>query len=138
MLAVTAYTKDYIGECRANIRAQLAAYDKLVAAAPAKSERIVEAFDRHFFNNLVLVLDHFFMHRARAQEGKDGNPANEVRLLCNAIMTGGNTMGADKTIKFDPAKSVTKFKMGDAVALDKKSFLALSNAFFDEIQKKFS
>ena len=39
-------------------------------------------------------------------EGKDGNPLNEVRILCNSMMNNNNKMCADKTIKFDSAKSV--------------------------------
>jgi hypothetical protein len=58
-------------------------------------------------------------------EGKDGNPANEVRVLCNAIMNNDSTMSADKTIKLDPAKSISKYKVGDKIKLNKEAFVAL-------------
>jgi hypothetical protein len=71
-------------------------------------------------------------------EGKDGNPANEVRVLCNAIMNNDSTMSADKTIKLDPAKSISKYKAGDKIKLNKEAFVALFKAFFAEIEGKYS
>lgn len=112
MLCVTTYTKDYVSSCSSKIEAQLAAYRGLVEAAREnagdKSESSAPAatFESLFFNNLVLVLDRFFVHRARGLEGKDGNPLNEVRLLCDSILQKDGVMTADKTIKYDPAKSV--------------------------------
>jgi hypothetical protein len=45
---------------------------------------------------------------------------------------------ADKTIKYDPAKSVLKYKIGAEISLNEKSFATLSKAFFEEIEKKSS
>lgn len=64
------------------------------------------AFEQSFLANLVLVLDHFFVHRTRALEGKDGNALNEVRMLCDSILLNDSVMTANKTIKYDPARSV--------------------------------
>jgi hypothetical protein len=55
----------------------------------------------------------FLVHRARGLEGKDGNPLNEVRMLCDSILQKDGVMTADKTIKFDPAKSVLRLQPGD-------------------------
>jgi hypothetical protein len=82
MLSVSSYTKDYVDACRAKVAAQLASYRKVLAAKPSG----IDAFERRFFNHMILALDHFFLHRSRNMEGKDGNPLNEVRMLCNAIM----------------------------------------------------
>lgn len=43
--------------------------------------------------------------------GKDGNPLNEVRILCNSIMNNNGIMSKDKTIRLNPEKSVLIFKI---------------------------
>ena len=93
MLCVNNYTQKYIDECRSRVAAQVSAYQALVATArnqTATDEPLVgaaiEAFEPHFFNNMVLALDSYFVHRTRAIEKKDGNPLNEVRMLCNSIL----------------------------------------------------
>ncbi len=91
MLCINNYTQKYIDECRSRVAAQVSAYQTLVATArnqtatgePPLNAAIV-AFEPHFFNNMVLALDNYFVHRARALEKKDGNPLNEVRMLCNS------------------------------------------------------
>jgi hypothetical protein len=49
---------------------------------------------------MALVLDHYFCHRPRTLEKKDGDPLNEVRVLCNSLMSNDGIMVADKTIMF--------------------------------------
>jgi len=44
-----------------------------------------ETFEPILFNNLVVVLDGYFVYRTRGIEGKDGNPLNEVRMLSHSI-----------------------------------------------------
>lgn len=90
MLCVNNYTQKYIDECRSRVAAQVSAYQTLVASARNQAvtneplfDAAIEAFEPHFFNNMVLALDSYFVHRARAIEKKDGNPLNEVR--CCAI-----------------------------------------------------
>jgi hypothetical protein len=128
MLGVASYPKAFVDGCRARIDAQLAAYDGLDADA---------AFERELFTNLVLVLDHMFMHRLRGKEGKDGNPANEVRLLTGSLLDHGGVMTGEKSIKYDAAKSVTGIALGEPVVLDEKSFRLLADAYFAEIEKRF-
>src|SRR6266478_4146954 len=137
MLCVNNYTQKYIDDCRSKVTAQVSAYQALVAAARNKTatdkpllNAAIEAFEPHFFNNMVLALDNYFVHRARAIEKKDGNPLNEVRMLCNSIMNNNNRMCADKMIKFDPAKSVLKYRVGDEIKLNEADFILLSSAFF--------
>jgi hypothetical protein len=63
-------------ECRSSMGSQLVAYKDLVSAAGAgKSvfKKAADSFALLFFNNLVLVVDSFFLHRSRMLEGKDGN-----------------------------------------------------------------
>jgi hypothetical protein len=138
MLAVTKYAQDYIDDCRAQMEAQLAAYKKLVSATAKGKASAVESFEPLFFNNLTLVLDHYFVHRTRAIEGKDGNPLNEVRMLSNSILLNHAVMGADKTIKYKPETSVSKISIGDEIRLDESQFRPIFKAFFAEIQDKFT
>ena len=145
MLCVNNYTQKYIDECHSRVAAQVSAYKTLVATARNKTSTdepllnaAIEAFEPHFFNNMVLALECYFVHRARAIEKKDGNPLNEVRMLCNSMMNNNNMMCADKTIKFDPAKSVLKYGVGDKIQLKEADFMRLSSAFFDEIERKYS
>jgi hypothetical protein len=86
---------------------------------------------------MVLALDSYFVHRARAMEKKDGNPLNEVRMLCNSMMNNNNMMCADKTIKFDPTKSVLKYRIGAEIKLNEADFMLLSSAFFAEVESKY-
>ena len=133
MLGVSSYAKDYVGVCRTQVAAQLASYRKVLAAKPAG----IDAFERQFFNHMILALDHYFMHRLRNREGKDGNPLNEVRMLCNAIMENKGRMSADKTIRYKPEISILKLGIGDEVRLNAEDFARLSAAFFDAIEEKY-
>src|SRR4051794_10245305 len=122
MLAVNAYTPDYIEACRANVEAQLAAYAALVSATGPDQAAALASFEPLFFNNLTLVLDYAFVHRTRAMEGKDGNPLNEVRMLGNAILSNHAVLAVDKTIKYKPEASVLKLSIGDDVRITEAQF----------------
>jgi hypothetical protein len=143
MLAVNKYEKTYIETCRRQVDAQLAAYDDMVAArgneSPHKDKRdaAIAAFEQHFLRHMILALDRYFVHRTRALEKKDGNPLNEVRMLCTSITEGHDTLQADSTIKYDPARSVLKLRIGDEIRLSVDGFRKLSRAFFDDLHEKF-
>ena len=74
-----------------------------------------EAFEALFFNNLTLVLDRYFVHRLAGAnyEGKDGNPLNEVRIVCDSLLNNNGILRADKQIKLTPERSVVKLHVGD-------------------------
>jgi hypothetical protein len=140
MLAANTYAPDYVDDCYSQVEAQLVAYKVMATgglAAPA-APGATEAFERLFFNNLIVVLDACFAHRTRALEGKDGNPANEVRMLAASILRNKAVLAADKTIKYKPEASVSKLKIGDEIRVDEAGFRAIFEAFFAEIRKKFS
>ena len=63
---------------------------------------------------------------------------NEVRVLCNSMLLHDNVMTADGSIKLQPAKSVLKLLYDDAIALNEANFVAVSTAFFDEIERRVS
>jgi len=144
MLGVRKYTQDYIDRCRSRVDADVSAYRELVAAArkdaardSAQLDSAIEDFKARFFNNMALVLDHFFVHRLRTVEGKDGNPLNEVRVLSDSLMNNKGIFTADKTIKLNPSKSVLKYEVGDAIKLNEADFLLISEAFFSEVESRY-
>src|SRR3989442_9171053 len=75
-------------------------------------------FEVRFFNDQVLLLDQMFGHRLTGIEGKDGNPLDEVRALCNSIPLNQGKLQVDKlpgwpnsagaSIKLPPENSVMK------------------------------
>lgn len=125
MLSISSYPRAYVEACRGRIADQMAAY----AALPA-----TPAFDGPFFRHMLLALDHYFDHRARGQEGKDGGPLNELRLLCNGVMQDGR-MAADKQIRLKT--TVTGLTSGDEIVLDAGRFEALAAAVFADIEGKY-
>jgi len=50
---------------------------------PGKSA--VASFEPVFFNNLVMVLDGYFVHRSGTPEGKDGNALNELHFCKTTV-----------------------------------------------------
>jgi hypothetical protein len=142
MLGMRTYPQSYIDACRARVEADLRAYRKQVGKTSGKE------FEARFFNNQVILLDHMFVHRLMAIEGKDGNPLNEVRVLCNSLLLNQGKLQVDKlagwpnsagaSIKLPPEKSVLKLRVGDDVKLSEPDFVRLAKAFFAEIEAKFT
>ncbi len=138
MLGMRKYTQKYIDGCRESVESDLAAYRKMAGAAgKGRSSRAAQVFESTFFNNMVLVLEHSFVHRLRTVEGKDGNPLNEVRLLADSMLTNNNKMKSDRSIKLSPETSVLKYREGDEIKLSENDFTQLSKAFFAEIENKY-
>lgn len=153
MLCMNNYPQSYIDDCRARVAAQVSAYKTFVATMKKQTaidalDAAIETFEPNFFNNLVLALELSFVNRARTIEGKDGNPLNEVRMLAYAILYNNGIMSAAphhlfadgrtvKTIKYDPAKSVLKYRIGDEIKLTEADFIRLSAAFFADIERKY-
>jgi len=133
MLAMTRYPQEYIAECRSRIASDVEAYKSVAAAAGDAAA----AFEPVFFNNMVMVLDAYFVHRTRALEGKDGNALNEVRVLCSSMMLHDGVMTADKSIKLSPDDSVAKVQFGEKIALGARDFSRLSAAFFSELESRY-
>src|SRR6266487_2582250 len=142
MLGMKTYPQDYIAACRARVDADLRAYREQVGKAPSKE------FEGRFFNDQVLLLDYMFVHRLTGVEGKDGNPLNEVRILCNSIMYNNNIMSADNyhkvasqagltSIKLNPERSILKYEVGDEIKLKEADFVHLFKAFFAEIENRY-
>ena len=142
MLGVKSYTQDHIDAARARVDAAGSRYGAVARAAKktkaAPLGKALAAFEPEFFNNMVLVLDSFFTHRLRGVEGKDGNPLNEVRILCASLVENDGRLALDKTIKWKPEQSVLGYAAGDEIRVTEADFVRLAEAFFAEIEQKFT
>ena len=139
MLGVRKYERSYVEACEAKVDSDVAAFKKLAAAArkSGASARALGAVESIYFNNMVLVLDHLFVHRLRTVEGKDGNALNEVRVLGDSIMLHGGTMTPDKSIKLTADNSILGYDEGNHIDVNEADFVRLAKAFFAEIGEKF-
>jgi hypothetical protein len=144
MLSVNSYAPEYVDACRSNVDMTVAAYENLLAAArtangtdTAPLDFAVSSFEPPFYHHLVLALDCYFNHRSRNLEGKDGNPLNEVRVLCASITQNEGKFAADRTIKWRPDQSVLGYHVGDEVRLTGADFARLSKAFFADLEAKY-
>ena len=142
MLGRKNYTKEEFHQARTAVEQQLAAYATLTEAVdgatsdPAVASAL-EAFEPLFFNNMVLALDRFFVHRVRMVTGKDGNALNEVELLSDSLMNNDGVLRGNNVIKLIPERSVLKLNIGDPIRLSAAQFEELSQAFFAEIEARF-
>jgi hypothetical protein len=130
MLGRKDYTPEEIAGGKAAVKAQLAAWKKVASAAD-------EAAEATFFNNMVLVLDRWYVHRVRPVVGKDTNPLTEVELLVDSIRDQGGVFTTNKVIKYVPDQSVLGLEAGDTIALTAKDFDELAKAFFAELEARF-
>jgi hypothetical protein len=97
----------------------------------------LEAFEPLLFNNMMLVLDRYFVHRLRMVTGKDGNPLNEVELMSDSLMNNDGILRGNNAIKLIPDESVLKLNIGDRITLSQAQFERLSKAFLTDIESKF-
>jgi hypothetical protein len=133
MLGRKDYTKDEIAIGKKAVADQLAAFKKLRKAAGATAD----AAEAVYFNNMVLVLDRYYVHRIRPVTGKDHNPLNEVELLVDALINNGGVLRGNNVIKLAPEQSVLGLKEGDPIRLNAADFQRLAAAFFEELERKF-
>ena len=144
MLGRKNYTQEEIDQGKTALDHQLAAYKKLVRAvagtsADQKVKSALESFEALFFNNMTLVLDRYYVHRLPGAdyEGKDGNPLNEVRIVCDSLMNNEGILRGDKQIKLTPERSVLKLNIGDSIRLTEAEFGRLSAAFCAVLERRF-
>jgi len=139
------YDGDYIDACRSRVETQTAMFREVAQAARDHGdadvsglEGALESLESEYFNNMLLVLEGYFVHRLRGVEGKDGNALNEVRVLARSLMENGGTVMEDAQIALDPERSVLGLRVGEPVRLTLQQYTRLSNAFFRELERRFS
>lgn len=142
MLGRKDYSQEELRHARSAIDQQLARYRALVTAiegetTDGKVRSSLTDFEGVFFNNLTLVLDRYFVHRLRGVTGKDGNPLNEVELICDSLMNNNGIMRSNNVIKYVADQSVAKLEVGDQIQLTVAQFEQLSAAFFADLERKF-
>jgi hypothetical protein len=145
MLGTKEYEQDYIDACRSRIETQVVMFYEVALAARdhgdadvSRLEGALESLEYEYFNNMLIVLDAYFVHRLRVLEGDDGNALNEVRVLARSLMENGGTVMADPQIRLDPARSVLGLEVGAPITLTLQQYRRLSDAFLREIGSKFS
>jgi hypothetical protein len=136
MLGRKDYTREELENSRTAISAQLAAYRRLASAA-GTANGALDDFQTLFFNNMVIVLDRYFVHRVRLVTGKDANPLNEVELLADSLMRNGGQLLASSVIKWQPEQTVLGLVPGQRIAVTEEQFERLSAAFLDELERRF-
>ena len=145
MLGTKEYEPDYVDACRSRVESQVAMFREVAQAARdhgdadvSALEGALESLEYEYFNNMLIVLDGYFVHRLRGVEGKDGNALNEVRVLVRSLMENGGTVMADPQIRLDPARSVLGLEVGAPITLTLQKYRRISDAFLREIENKFS
>jgi hypothetical protein len=141
MLGRKTFSRSELDAGRSRIDATIRAYRSLPKEAKTRD------FEATFFNNAALLLDYFFVHRLSGVEGKDGNPLNEVRVLCNSILLNGGKLQVGKRpgwpnsavagLRLPPETSVLKLVAGDDIKLTEADFVRLSAAFFTELERRY-
>jgi len=135
---VNAYPADYVTASRARFAALLDAYRHLTDG-PSTDPRADNAeFEPRFIGSVIVSLDASFVHRVRAQEGKDGNPLNEIRMLADSILTNDGILAPNTTIKYVAEHSVAGIEIGEPINPTIDAMAALIVAVHDEIQTRYS
>lgn len=122
-------TRAEIDRARAVVEAQLAA-----CRAPAGAGADFEAT---CFNSMTLVLDRHFVHRLRTVTGHDGNPLDEVELICESLLNSDGVLCGSNVARYVPAESVVKLRIGDRIRLTAADLDRLSAACFAEPGHRF-
>ena len=136
MLGRKDYTQQEFDTANTAVADQISSYSKLAKLA-GKTSPTLDEFEILYFNNMVLVLDRYFVHRIRPVAGKDGNALNEVELIADSLMNNRGVFQGNNVIKYVPESSVLKLRAGDAIRLKAADFEMLAAAFFDELKSKF-
>ncbi len=132
MLSMKHFPAEYVDDCETMVGRQLNAWRALGPTGTAG-----QAFASEWCNSVVLTLELCFVHRMRGNEGKDGNPLNEVRMLATSILANGAVLAADATIKYKPERAVIGLAIGDRIVLQPEQVEELARRYFAAIREKF-
>ena len=139
MLAQNTYPMSYINHARREIAEHVLAYEEVVATAASdtRSKAALAAFEPRMVRHLLMALDGYFAHRTRAIEKKDGGALNEVRWLCEAVMSHAGVLPNPPVGSMKPENTISGLGAGDEVTMDAAPFALLAEAFLGEIETKF-
>jgi hypothetical protein len=70
-------------------------------------------------------------------KGKDGNPLNEVEMICDPLVNNEGVFRDSNVIQYLPDRSIIKLNVGDKIRPTAEEFQRLSSAFFAELERKF-
>lgn len=137
MLATTSYPAEYLQACETRMVEQLASYEALVAATGPRGDGAARVFGPLFLQHMVLAMDACFIHRCRTLEGRDGNPLNEVRMLCHAMLWRQGLLQAEEGLDYRAEDSVLGLKLGETLWVDLAGMKRLVRAFFAELRQRY-
>lgn len=143
MLGTKEYEPDYLDACRSRVESQVAMFREVAQAARdhgdadvSALEGALESLEYEYFNNMLIVLEGYFIHRLSSPEGRAGKALHEVRVLARSLVENGGTVMADPELTLDPDRTVLGLRAGDPITLTLHQFRRVSDAFFREIQGK--
>jgi hypothetical protein len=144
MLGRKDYTKEELKRAKEVVNEQLVSFEAVASSlgssrSGSKAGKALDELEGVVFNNMVLALDRFFVHRLRSVTGKDGNPLNELEMLADSLMNNGGVLHNPfaNVIKYVPEDSVLKLKIGDPIRLSATEFEQLANAVFADLKRKY-
>jgi hypothetical protein len=141
MLGRKDYTKEELAAATTATTQAIAAYRKLAKAVKDTGDKravaALAALEPILFNDLVLTLDRYFVHRLRMVTGKDTNPLNELELLTDSLMNNGGTFRGNTVIKYVPDSAVLNLEPGSEIKLTEDDFDRLAKAVLGEIKSRF-
>ena len=129
MLGRNSYTSDELESCRDNADALLAAWQA--------NEVEDTTLENLVFNQAVVALDAWFVHRLRTMEGQDGNAMNEVRVLADSIVANDGVLRVEGPIRWEPDRTRLGFALGEEVLVTADGYERLAAAYLDAIGDTF-
>jgi hypothetical protein len=135
--------QDYIDTCRARVESQIVAFREFAAAVSRVGiedhpglESMLESLEYDYFNNLVIVLDAYFVDRVGHHLRPPGPIAAEVAGLRRSLIEGeGALLADDDEVE---AKGILGLAPGDSIQLTQHSFSRLAGAYFAELERRHS
>jgi hypothetical protein len=144
MPGTTDYEHDYIDACRSRVESQIALFQEVALAARDHGEAdltglegALESLEHEYFNNMLLVLDGYFIDR-RPFEGEEGTALGEVRRLARSLVDDGGTVMAGPVSRPGASGSVLGLEVGDPITLTLPQYRRISDAFLREIEARYS
>ena len=114
MLARTSYDPSQIATARAAFAEMVEGWRSIAARSEARARAAAE---EQVFAQMLVALEGWFVHRARAQEGKDGNALNEVRLLALGVTQNSGRFPEPGPVCWRPEQSLTGLRPGDPIRI---------------------